>query len=74
MELVDILVLGTSALRRAGSNPAEGKILFFLFLRILFLGGLGYEITQAPQKKDLFFYLLVSVFPLVRSVFIFLFY
>ena len=26
MELVDILVLGTSAERRAGSNPAEGKI------------------------------------------------
>lgn len=25
MELVDILVLGTSAERRAGSNPAEGK-------------------------------------------------
>jgi hypothetical protein len=25
MELVDILVLGTSAARRAGSNPAEGK-------------------------------------------------
>ena len=24
MELVDILVLGTSAERRAGSNPAEG--------------------------------------------------
>jgi hypothetical protein len=24
MELVDILVLGTSAARRAGSNPAEG--------------------------------------------------
>ena len=26
MELVDILVLGTSAAKRAGSNPAEGKI------------------------------------------------
>jgi hypothetical protein len=26
MELVDILVLGTSAERRAGSNPAEGNI------------------------------------------------
>ena len=25
MELVDILVLGTSAERRAGSNPAEGN-------------------------------------------------
>ena len=25
MELVDILVLGTSAERRAGSNPAEGR-------------------------------------------------
>ncbi len=25
MELVDILVLGTSAEKRAGSNPAEGK-------------------------------------------------
>ena len=25
MELVDILVLGTSAERRAGSNPAEGS-------------------------------------------------
>jgi hypothetical protein len=24
MELVDILVLGTSAEKRAGSNPAEG--------------------------------------------------
>jgi hypothetical protein len=28
MELVDILVLGTSAERRAGSNPAEGKQLY----------------------------------------------
>ena len=26
MELVDILVLGTSAERRAGSNPAEGNL------------------------------------------------
>ena len=26
MELVDILVLGTSAERRAGSNPAEGSL------------------------------------------------
>ena len=26
MKLVDILVLGTSAERRAGSNPAEGNI------------------------------------------------
>ena len=25
MKLVDILVLGTSAVRRAGSSPAEGK-------------------------------------------------
>ena len=25
MELVDILVLGTSAAKRAGSSPAEGK-------------------------------------------------
>jgi len=25
MELVDILVLGTSAEKRAGSSPAEGK-------------------------------------------------
>jgi hypothetical protein len=25
MELVDILVLGTSAEKRAGSNPAEGN-------------------------------------------------
>jgi hypothetical protein len=25
MELVDILVLGTSAERRTGSNPVEGK-------------------------------------------------
>lgn len=25
MKLVDILVLGTSAERRAGSNPAEGR-------------------------------------------------
>ena len=30
MELVDILVLGTSASRRAGSNPAEGKNELFL--------------------------------------------
>ncbi len=30
MELVDILVLGTSAERRAGSNPAEGINLTFL--------------------------------------------
>jgi hypothetical protein len=28
MELVDILVLGTSAEKRAGSNPAEGNIYF----------------------------------------------
>lgn len=26
MELVDILVLGTSAEKRTGSNPVEGKI------------------------------------------------
>lgn len=31
MELVDILVLGTSAERRAGSNPAEGnKVYLFI--------------------------------------------
>ena len=30
MELVDILVLGTSAERRAGSNPAEGIKIIFL--------------------------------------------
>ena len=29
MELVDILVLGTSAERRAGSNPAEGTFEIF---------------------------------------------
>ena len=31
MELVDILVLGTSAEKRAGSNPAEG---IFKFLKV----------------------------------------
>ena len=30
MELVDILVLGTSAERRAGSNPAEGILSLML--------------------------------------------
>ena len=31
MELVDILVLGTSALVRVGSNPTEGRSLFHFF-------------------------------------------
>ena len=30
MELVDILVLGTSAERRAGSSPAEGILITFI--------------------------------------------
>ena len=30
MELVDILVLGTSAERRAGSSPAKGILLTFI--------------------------------------------
>ena len=33
MELVDILVLGTSALVRVGSNPTEG--ILFLFIRFI---------------------------------------
>jgi hypothetical protein len=30
MELVDILVLGTSALVRVGSNPTEGILEYFI--------------------------------------------
>ena len=37
MELVDILVLGTSAERRAGSNPAEGKKSKLLKVKKLFI-------------------------------------
>ena len=35
MELVDILVLGTSAEKRAGSNPAEGNV-YFIYFKIKF--------------------------------------
>ena len=33
MELADILVLGTSAVRRAGSSPAEGIYIYITFKR-----------------------------------------
>ncbi len=35
MELVDMLVLGTSAEMRVGSSPTEGKIKNIVFLRCL---------------------------------------
>ena len=46
MELVDILVLGTSAERRAGSNPAEGII---KTLKVLYK-----FVFNEPALKDFF--------------------
>jgi hypothetical protein len=68
MKLVDILVLGTSAVKRIGSSPIEGKkssklyISFYVFFRgkkhrvEVFITGKRFEKSKSSLKKFSFIF------------------
>lgn len=73
MKLVDILVLGTSAVKRIGSSPIEGKkssklyISFYVFFRgkkhrvEVFITGKRFEKSKSSLKKKFSFIFLLKI-------------
>ena len=84
MKLVDILVLGTSAVKRIGSSPIEGKkssklyISFYVFFRgkkhrvEVFITGKRFEKSKSSLKKFSFIFFIknsLSFFSLAKKAY-----